>query len=73
MSHTLGGVEDESVAVSFGFWLKVKNEFCHGVLEEFFWLEAEDERVYRDCLLLRIFLDFQSNFIGRAADGGLLI
>ena len=49
----MGGVEDERVAVSFGFWL-----------------EVEDERVYRDCLLLRIFLDFQSNFMGRLADVG---
>ena len=32
--------------------------------------EVEDERVYRDCLLLRIFLDFQSNFMGRLADVG---
>ena len=37
-----------------------------------FWLEVEDERVSGDCILLRIFLVFQSNFIGRIVVGGLL-
>ena len=36
------------VAMVFGFRLEV--EFCHGVLEEF-WLEVENERVYKDCIL----------------------
>ena len=36
------------VAMVFGFRLEV--EFCHGVLKEF-WLEVENERVYKDCIL----------------------
>ena len=38
-----------------------------------FWLEVEDERVYGDCILLRIFLVFQSNFIGRIVVGCLVL
>ncbi|XP_065636331.1 putative cysteine-rich receptor-like protein kinase 9 [Quercus suber] len=44
VGHTVGGgtwlwvtleVEDERVAMGFGFWLEVEYEFFHGVLEEF--------------------------------------
>ena len=44
------------VDVSFDCYLEMSFDF---------WLEVEDERVYGDCILLRIFLVFQSNFIGR--------
>ena len=37
-----------------------------------FWLEVEDERVYRDCILLRIFLVFKIILCGRVVDDGLL-
>lgn len=36
-----------------------------------FWLEVEDERMFEDCILLRIFMGFQSNF--QASRLGFLI